>query len=247
MSNDVTWIKIQISIFDHEKIRIIELMSEGDSLLIIWIKLLVQAGKTNSGGYIYLTESIPYTDETLSKLFNRPVTVVRQALETFRELEMIEIDQRGILIRNWERYQNIEGLEKIRESGRQRQQRHRDKQKQDQAVPGNGSRKDEQPRASENQKSEYSESFLKFWETYPKKRAKGEAYKIWGKLKCSETLEIILEAVEKHKLLDDWQKEKGQFIPYPGTWLKRKMWEDEPESRGGSDSSNERVHGPRKW
>jgi hypothetical protein len=32
--------------FDDEKIKLIESMPDADSILIIWIKLLIQAGKT---------------------------------------------------------------------------------------------------------------------------------------------------------------------------------------------------------
>ncbi|PPA88325.1 hypothetical protein C4A76_09695 [Brevibacillus laterosporus] len=43
-----------------------------DAILVIWIKLLTLAGKCNAGGYIFLTESIPYTDEMLSHKFKGP-------------------------------------------------------------------------------------------------------------------------------------------------------------------------------
>ena len=32
-------------------------MPEADTLLIIWVKLLAQAGKTNASGYIFLSEN----------------------------------------------------------------------------------------------------------------------------------------------------------------------------------------------
>ena len=45
-------------------------MPESDTILIIWVKLLAQAGKTNASGYIYLNQNIPYTDEMLATIFN---------------------------------------------------------------------------------------------------------------------------------------------------------------------------------
>jgi len=77
--------------FEDEKIRLIESLPEADTLLIIWIKLLSQAGRTNANGYIFLSENIPFTEEMLSTLFNRPIATVRLALQTFKQFGMIDV------------------------------------------------------------------------------------------------------------------------------------------------------------
>ena len=116
--------------FEDEKIDFIESLPEADAILIIWIKLLTLAGKCNAGGFIFLTEKIPYTPEMLSHTFRRPLNTVKLALKTLTELEMIEFSDEGFLkIANWEKHQNIEGLEKIREQNRLRQARYRARQK----------------------------------------------------------------------------------------------------------------------
>ncbi|TWN41548.1 hypothetical protein CHCC20488_1149 [Bacillus paralicheniformis] len=116
--------------FEDEKIKLIEQMPEADTILIIWVKLLAQAGKTNASGYIFLSKNIPYTDEMLATIFNRPLPIVRMALQTFQRFGMIEIDEHNFInISNWEKHQNIEGMEKIREQNRIRKQRQRAKQK----------------------------------------------------------------------------------------------------------------------
>lgn len=125
----VKWIKLSINMFEDEKIRLIENMPEADTILIIWVKLLAQAGKTNASGYIYLNENIPYTDEMLATIFNRPLNVVRLALKTFEQFGMIEVEDSFINITNWEKHQNVAGLEKIREQTRKRVARHREKKK----------------------------------------------------------------------------------------------------------------------
>ena len=117
----VRWIKITTNMFEDEKIDFIESLPECDAILIIWIKLLTQAGKTNANGYIFLTEQIPYTDEMLAHKFRRPLNTVKLALNTLKKLEMIDFDNEGYLkISNWEKHQNIEGLDKIREQTRKR-------------------------------------------------------------------------------------------------------------------------------
>ena len=128
---DVKWIKLVTEFFDDEKIKLIESMPDADMILIIWIKLLTLAGKKNMNGYIFLTENIPYTDEMLSTLFNRPINTIRLALETFRNFGMIDYNGKGeIQIINWEKHQNVEGLEHIRELNRIRQEKFREKHKQ---------------------------------------------------------------------------------------------------------------------
>ncbi|OLS34426.1 replication protein [Alkalihalophilus pseudofirmus] len=127
---DVKWIKLSTQMFDDEKIRLIEQMPEADTILIIWVKLLAQAGKTNASGYIYLSEKIPYTEEMLATIFNRSLPIVRLALSTFQQFGMIEVsDDNFIAIANWEKHQNIDGMEKIREQNRLRKQREREKKR----------------------------------------------------------------------------------------------------------------------
>lgn len=127
---EVKWIKITTSMFEDEKVDFIESLPESDAILIIWIKLLTLAGKNNSNGFIFLTEQIPYTEEMLAHRFRRPLSVVKLALKTFESLGMIEFDDIGYLkITNWEKHQNIEGLEKIREQNRIRKQRQREREK----------------------------------------------------------------------------------------------------------------------
>ncbi|WP_180231024.1 phage replisome organizer N-terminal domain-containing protein [Bacillus wiedmannii] len=128
---EVKWIKLSTSMFEDEKIRLIESMPDADTLLIIWFKLLSQAGKTNASGYIFLSENIPYTEEMLSTLFNRPLATIRLALQTFQQFGMIQVnEERMIHIANWEKHQNIDGLEKIREQNRLRKQKQREREQQ---------------------------------------------------------------------------------------------------------------------
>ena len=44
MANDVKWIKIVTDIFDDDKMKLIDAMPEADTIIVIWFKLLAQAG-----------------------------------------------------------------------------------------------------------------------------------------------------------------------------------------------------------
>jgi hypothetical protein len=37
----------------------------------------------------------------------------------------------------------------------------------------------------------------------------------------------MLQALEKQKRSEQWQKDNGKFIPHAATWLNGKRWEDE--------------------
>ncbi|MDM5436193.1 phage replisome organizer N-terminal domain-containing protein [Bacillus hominis] len=132
---DVKWIKLSTNMFEDEKIRLIESLPDADTLLIIWIKLLSQAGKTNASGYIFLSENIPFTEEMLSTLFNRPIATVRLALQTFKQFGMIDItEDQYICISNWEKHQNIDGLERVKQLNAERNKKYRERKKQQQLA-----------------------------------------------------------------------------------------------------------------
>ncbi|GAB6713095.1 hypothetical protein BOVMAS05_18720 [Streptococcus uberis] len=127
--SDVRWIKITTDIFDDEKIQLIESMPEGDTLIVIWFKLLVLAGKQNYSGVLALGDKIFYTEEMLTTVFRRKATTVKLALKTFEQFSMIAFVDGAVTIPNWEKHQNIDGLEKIRQQTRERVTRFRQKQK----------------------------------------------------------------------------------------------------------------------
>lgn len=131
---DIKWIKIATNVFADEKILLIEQMPDADTIIVIWFKLLCMAGKENNCGVFVMGGKIPYTEEMLATIFRRNITTVRLALKTFESFGMIEIieDPYGnevITIPNWEKHQNVDGMDRIREQTRQRVAKHREKQK----------------------------------------------------------------------------------------------------------------------
>ena len=125
MADDIKWIKTQCDLFNNRKIRQIEVMPEGDAILIVWLKLLCLAGIVNDNGYVYLTPEVPYTDELLATEFNKSVQLVRLALITFEKFGMIEIIDNILHVSNWAKYQNVDGMEKIRLQNKLRKQKQR--------------------------------------------------------------------------------------------------------------------------
>ena len=74
--------------------------------------------------------------------------------------------------------------------------------------------------------SESKESdFDAFWAAYPRKVGKADARKAFKKIKAP--LDTLLAAIDRQKQSDQWQKNGGQYIPNPSTWLNQGRWEDE--------------------
>ena len=75
------------------------------------------------------------------------------------------------------------------------------------------------------------DEFNSFWSIYPRKEAKTDALRAWGKLAPSPDLQTaILSHIEQRKKSFDWMKEGGKYIPLPATFLNGRRWEDETGS-----------------
>lgn len=127
--SDIKWIKITTDVFDNEKIKLIKKMPEGRSVLLIWFQLLTLAGKSNECGMIMLTSDLAYTDDMLAIYCEEPITNIRLALNMFEKFKMITIIDSILKIANWEKYQNISGMEKIKQDQNARQKKCREGKK----------------------------------------------------------------------------------------------------------------------
>lgn len=128
---EISWIKLDINMFNDEKIKLIRTLPDGNSIVLFWIQLLLAAGKTNDHGLVYLGDGITYTDEMLATITGFSNSMVRSGIKTLKDFGMISIDENGfIAITNWDKYQNIEGMDKIREQNRIRKRKQREREKQ---------------------------------------------------------------------------------------------------------------------
>lgn len=126
---DIKWVKLDTGLFDNRKIKQIRTLPEGDSLVVIWLQLICLAGNTNDGGLIYFTKEVPYTDQMLATAFGESLATVQLALRTFETFGMIEVVNDVICLSNWEKYQAVEGMERIREQNRNRKRLQREREK----------------------------------------------------------------------------------------------------------------------
>ncbi|NLK96340.1 MAG: hypothetical protein GX275_14325 [Clostridiales bacterium] len=124
----IKWIKINIDMFEDEKIKLIESMDKGIIVINIWLKLLLLAGKNNRNGLIYLSKQTPYTFEMLSTLFHIPYKNIQYGINILCEFKLIEIlKDKKIKIVNWEKHQTYEYLDKNKEQSKERMRKKRAK------------------------------------------------------------------------------------------------------------------------
>lgn len=93
--------------------------------------------------------------------------------------------------------------------------------------------------ANGNGSHTYSPDFEIFWTAYPKKTGKGDAWKAWVKLRPSRVLQdIMIRKIGEARASPQWQKQNGEFVPNPATWIRQCRWDDEVRA----DSKVQSVH-----
>lgn len=127
---EISWIKLSTNLPDNKKIKRIRKLPDGDKVILFWVFLLARAGESNQSGGLFLTDTMPYSDEDLAADFDFTIEFVKFALLTLEKYSMIIRYEEVLFIKNWDEYQAIEGMEKVREQNRirKRQQRERERQ-----------------------------------------------------------------------------------------------------------------------
>ena len=88
--------------------------------------------------------------------------------------------------------------------------------------------------------------FEKFYNAYPRKVKKQNVKKWFEKNKPSnELFSSMMNSLEQFRASNDWQKDGGQFIPYPSTWLNQRRWEDEGIEVNIENQENQKKYD--KW
>ena len=126
---EIKWIKLSVDMFDNRKIKYLRRLPDGDTVVLIWVMLLTMAGRCNAGGMVFLTENVQYTPKILADELGVDQNTIMLAIQQFRDLGMITASDCDLEIANWEEYQNVEGMELVREQTRKRVAAHRDRKR----------------------------------------------------------------------------------------------------------------------
>jgi predicted phage replisome organizer len=127
---NLNFIKLDINILNDNKIKIIRKYPEGEKLIVLWIGLLCLAMKSETPGYIYITQGIPYTTIELANELDIPEKTVEMGLNLFKKYNMIDLIEGDIIeVINFNKHQKLDKIERIRQISRESSKRFRDKQK----------------------------------------------------------------------------------------------------------------------
>ncbi len=132
---EVKWIKLNVGMFDGNSFKRIKKAKIGgesfrDKLTAVWFELMDFAGKCNAGGQLVESPEIPFSSiEDIAVLIDREPEELNLCMQYYINNRMITVIDDIYMLTNWAKYQNEEGLEKIREQTRKRVAKHREQQK----------------------------------------------------------------------------------------------------------------------
>ena len=104
--------------------------------------------------------------------------------------------------------------------------------------------KEKDQEQEEDKDKDMESMFAEFWSAYPRKDAKKSARKVFLRILNDADdpralLAKILDAIALAKRSHQWQKDNGDFIPLPATWLNQERWEDSGVSETFEEPSDE--------
>ena len=132
---DVKWIKLKVGMFDgmsFKKIKKAKIGGESfrDKLTAVWFELMDFAGRCNHDGAFISPREIPFYElSDIAIMIDREEEELRLCMAFFINEGMISVENDVYMLSNWSEYQNVDGLEKIKEQNRLRQEKYRQKQK----------------------------------------------------------------------------------------------------------------------
>ena len=90
------WLKLNKDFFKRHDITILESVENGKEILLLYMKLLCESLDHN--GKLRFSKNIPYDEKMLASVTKTDVEIVKQALEIFKELNMISIQKDGTIL-----------------------------------------------------------------------------------------------------------------------------------------------------
>ena len=193
VANDVKWIKLVVGTFDGFSFKKIKKAEIGgvkfrDKLTAVWFELMDFAGKCNHNGAFISPKEIPFVNlSDIADMIDREEEELRLCMTFFINEGMVTIIDDIYMLSNWAEYQNIDGMDKIREQTRKRVANHRKRQQlllgnvtcNATVTQGNALDKDidkelERNNNSSSAKADIESFFESIWKLYPKKQGKGQ-------------------------------------------------------------------------
>lgn len=72
------------------------------------------------------------------------------------------------------------------------------------------------------------QNFCWWLDNYPKRRKKGDAWKAWQQTAdIRPPIEQMIAVLDTQCKSNEWQKDQGQWVPLPSSYLRAWQWDDE--------------------
>lgn len=89
------WLKLKRDFFRRNEIEVVKSMSSGTEYVLFYLELLLLSLENN--GELRITETIPYSDTMLASVTHTDIGIVREAVNVFTKLGMMEMLDDGTL------------------------------------------------------------------------------------------------------------------------------------------------------
>ena len=239
------WLKFKEDFFDFKGVKKLRKLAGGDTYVIIYLKMLLRSLKTD--GILEYTGIEEDFSKELALDLDEDADNVKVVLGIITSCGMCELcDENHIFlpyvgentgsetastqrVRDFRERQkalqcnaDVTKVKRIGNAEKEIEIRDRDKSKSKNTIA--------HPEVS------VVSDFDAFWSIYPRKVGKGAAKKSFERAILKTDLKTILDAVEAQRQSPQWQRDGGQFIPHPATWLNQERWDDEVETGDGMDN-----------
>lgn len=214
------YLKLKEDFFDSEEIKILESQKDGYIYSNILLKMYLRSLR-NEGRLMY-RNIIPYTPDILATLTGHQVGTVEKALQVFEKLGLIEIlDNGAIYVMDIQNYIGQSSTE----ADRQRAYYNRVKAEkamiegEPQELPELPEPEPEEPKSNKQIKN-YTTDFEEFWDIYPRKADKAQAYKKYNaRIKDGFSHEQLCEAARNYASECKKNRVEEKYIKHGKTFL----------------------------
>jgi predicted phage replisome organizer len=89
------WLKLPKDFFKRHDIKFIQTLPNGDKTILFYLKLMAES--VDHEGELRFSPKIPYTEEMLASATDTPVEIVKAALKTLKDLDLVTVSRNGTI------------------------------------------------------------------------------------------------------------------------------------------------------
>ena len=245
------WLKLQKDFFKRHDIKYIETLPNGREITHFYLKLMVES--VDHEGELRFSPELPYSEAMLASVTDTPTDIVEAGMTVLKELGLVKVDEDGTIsvpkvIKMIDSASDTDGARRVRRY-REKQQSLQNVTEPLQNVTHTVTNDNESKsksksksikenieeksvvslipqNSSEKLLTDTDKMFLEFWDAYPRKVDKTGSERAFKRIpKLKEVFPSIMSALEVQKNSEQWNKNNGQFIPHPTTYIHQQRWE----------------------